>query len=264
MKFVRFTSAAHPQGAYGIATSDGGIEVIKGGLFDAVQKTGEVVTGSEITGYLPPVDPPNVFAIGLNYADHAAESADALPKEPLIFMKPTTAITFHNAEVMIPKMAPKEVDYEAEMCIIIGKPARHVSESEALDYVFGYTCGMDVSARDAQMGDGQWIRGKGFDTFAPIGPYVETELDPNNTRVRMRVNGQTMQDESTSCMIFKAAMLVSYMSRWATLQPGTVIMTGTPSGVGFVRKPPVFLRAGDVCEVDIEGIGVLQVTMIEE
>lgn len=263
MKFVRIVTVEHPSGVYGVVNGDS-IEIIKGDLFEPAVKTGETLNESDIMRYLPPVDPPNIFAIGLNYADHAAEGGDALPKEPLIFMKPTTALTAHGSNVLLPKMASAKVDYEAELSIIIGKTARHVSEAQALDYVLGYTCGMDVSARDCQMGDGQWIRGKGFDSFAPLGPYVVTDIDPNNIRIRMRVNGQTMQDETTECMIFKPATLVSYLSRWATLQPGTVIMSGTPSGVGFARTPPVFLAAGDVCEVDIEGVGVLRVVMAEE
>lgn len=263
MKFVRFASAAHPDGVYGIV-GPAGIEVISGGLFDTVEKSGEIVKEGYITEYLPPIDPPNIIAIGLNYVDHASESSSKLPEQPLFFMKPSTSVTGHLCDVMLPKMAPTQVDYEAEMCIIIGKTARHISREEAADHIFGYTCGMDISARDCQFGDGQWIRGKGFDTFAPLGPYVTTDFDPSNSRVSMRLNGQTMQDEPTSSMVFDVPTLVSYLSQWATLRPGTVILTGTPSGVGFARTPPVYLREGDICECDIEGLGVLKVNIVAE
>ncbi len=263
MKFVRFASAAHPDGAYGIIEG-GRIEVVQGGLFDPIEKTGKVIPEADIERYLPPVDPPNIVAIGKNYADHSAEMDSAPPTEPLFFMKPTTSLVGHKGTVLLPKMAPCEVDYEAELTIVIGKTCRNVSPEEALDYVFGYTCGMDVSARDCQFRDGQWVRAKGFDTFCPLGPYVETDLDPGASRVRLRLNGETMQDALTSLMLFDCATLVSFLSRWSTLMPGTIILTGTPSGVGFARTPPVFLKTGDTCEIDIEGLGVLEVGIAEE
>jgi 2-keto-4-pentenoate hydratase/2-oxohepta-3-ene-1,7-dioic acid hydratase in catechol pathway len=150
------------------------------------------------------------------------------------------------------------VDYEAELVVVIGRKAKKVSVEDALDYVFGYTCGNDVSARDCQASDGQWARAKSFDTFAPMGPYVVTGVDPSDLRVRMRVNGKTVQDQSTRDMIFGVAYLISYLSQGMTLMPGTVLFSGTPSGVGVARKPPLFLKPGDICEVDIEGIGVLR------
>ncbi|MDD3928099.1 MAG: fumarylacetoacetate hydrolase family protein, partial [bacterium] len=163
-----------------------------------------------------------------------------------------------GGDILLPKMAPHEVDYEAELAIVIGRTCRNVPEYEALDYVLGYTCGNDVSARDCQMKqDTQWARAKSFDTFCPLGPWIETELDPDGLDIVSRLNGETMQSSNTSDMLFDCRYLVSYCSRIATLQPGTVIMTGTPSGVGFSRKPPVFLRPGDKIEVEIEGIGTL-------
>jgi 2-keto-4-pentenoate hydratase/2-oxohepta-3-ene-1,7-dioic acid hydratase in catechol pathway len=155
-------------------------------------------------------------------------------------------------------MAPGEVDYEAELVIIIGKRAHNVAEECALDYVLGYTCGNDVSARDCQLRlDAQWARGKSFDTFAPLGPCIETDLDPDSCGIRSRLNGQVMQDANTDDMIFNTSQLVSYLSRCMTLLPGTAIMTGTPSGVGFARQPAVYLRAGDLIEIEVDGIGTL-------
>jgi len=161
---------------------------------------------------------------------------------------------------MLPRIAPDEVDYECELAIVIGKTARHVSPATALDYVLGYTCANDVSARDCQLrlDGGQWSRGKSFDTFAPLGPWIETDLDPDNAEIMSRVNGREMQHSNTDDLIFDCRHIVAYLSEAMTLPPGTVIMTGTPSGVGFARKPPVFLRAGDVVEIEIAGIGVLR------
>jgi 2-keto-4-pentenoate hydratase/2-oxohepta-3-ene-1,7-dioic acid hydratase in catechol pathway len=162
-------------------------------------------------------------------------------------------------------MAPDEVDYEAELVIVIGKQARHVSEEEALEYVLGYTCGNDVSARDCQLRlDAQWARAKSFDTFAPLGPWIETELDVGDCRVQCRLNGATMQDGNTEDLIFGPRYLISYLSRCLTLLPGTAIMTGTPAGVGFARKPSVFLAPGDIVEVEIEGIGTLRNPVVKE
>jgi 2-keto-4-pentenoate hydratase/2-oxohepta-3-ene-1,7-dioic acid hydratase in catechol pathway len=258
VKFVRFVDARHPSGVYGCVQDGGKIEIIAGGLFDAVQPTGETVQESDILQYLPPVDPPNILAVGLNYRTHAAEHNEPLPAKPLMFIKATSSLSAHQQNIVLPKAAPDGSDYEAEMCVIIGRTARRVSVAEALDYVFGYTCANDVSARDLQGSDGQWARGKSVDTYAPVGPYVVTGLDPNNLHIQMRLNGQVMQDDSTQNLIFNVASLVSYFSQTMTLLPGTMILTGTPSGVGNARKPPIFLRPGDVCEVEIDGIGTLQ------
>jgi 2-keto-4-pentenoate hydratase/2-oxohepta-3-ene-1,7-dioic acid hydratase in catechol pathway len=258
MRFVRFTSVAYQQGVYGLLGDDGNIEIITRGLLEPVERTGESLNVSQILRYLSPVDPPNVFAIGLNYRNHADETSDSLPKAPLMFIKATTAVSAHEDNIILPIVAPNQVDYEAELAVIIGRKARNVKVDEALDYVIGYTCANDVSSRDCQMRDGQWARGKSFDTFAPLGPYVVTDVDPGNLQVQMRLNGEVMQNQSTSDLVFDVATLVSYLSHSLTLLPNTVILTGTPGGVGFTRKPPIFLRAGDVCEVDIEGIGILR------
>ncbi|MDD5729062.1 MAG: fumarylacetoacetate hydrolase family protein [Victivallales bacterium] len=228
---------------------------------------GDPLTGLEPTGaevaladvkLLPPIAPVNILAIGQNYKAHAEEGGDTLPKAPLLFMKATSSLNGPDAPIFIPRSAPAEVDYEAELALVIGKTAHRVKASEALDYVLGYTCANDVSARNCQRGDGQWVRGKSFDTFCPLGPWIETELDPSDLRVQGRLNGKTMQDASTSLLIFNIPFLISYLSQDITLLPGTVLLTGTPAGVGFARKPPVWLKPGDIFEVEIEGIGVLR------
>lgn len=212
-----------------------------------------------VRSFLPPIEPPNIFAIGRNYRAHAAETGSALPERPLIFQKATTALIGDGVAISLPTSAPEEVDYEAELAIVIGRRARYVSEARALDFVLGYTCANDVSARDCQRNDKQWVRAKGFDTFCPLGPWLVTadELDPDRCRVRSRLNGQVMQDADTSAMIFSCRQLVSYLSHQFTLSPGTVILTGTPEGVGMARQPPVFLKAGDRVEVEVDGIGIL-------
>ncbi len=264
MKFVRFISDTYPSGTYGLIDEDKGIFVLRGGLFDPVEPTGDVILSSSIRRFLPCVDPPNILAIGLNYRDHAAETGAELPKKPLLFIKATNSLSAHNESIILPSAAPDMVDYEAELVVIIGKTARNVPLDKAPEYIFGYSCGHDVSARDAQRGDGQWARAKSFDTFGPIGPYIVTGLDPTNLRIQMKVNNKKMQDSSTSQMIFGVHELVSYLSYSFTLLPGTVIFTGTPSGVGVARSPQVFLQSGDVCEVEIEGIGVLRNTVRAE
>lgn len=213
----------------------------------------------EVAALLAPVQPPNIFAIGRNYRAHVQETGAKVPEKPLIFQKPTTAVSDPQGVILLPRSAPDEVDFEAELAIVIGRLCRRVSPPEALDFVLGYTCANDVSARDCQRADKQWTRAKGFDTFCPLGPWIVTadELDPDRCRVRTRLNGRLMQDASTSEMIHNCRALVSYLSHQFTLLPGTVILTGTPEGVGMARNPPVFLRSGDCIEVEIDGIGTL-------
>jgi len=208
---------------------------------------------------LAPVNPPNIIAIGLNYKKHAQESGHGYPKKPVIFLKATSSLIGPEDKIILPQMAPDEVDYEAELTIVIGKRAKNVEIEEAEDYIFGYTCANDVSARDCQIRlDQQWARGKSFDTFCPLGPWIETELaEPDRCRIISRLNSEIMQDSNTSDLIFNTKELLSYCSKNFTLYPGTVIMTGTPVGVGFARKPPVFLKPGDTIEIEIEGIGKL-------
>lgn len=210
----------------------------------------------------PIPDPPKVICIGLNYRDHAAESGASIPREPVLFSKFATAVIGPGEAICLPAVS-REVDYEAELVLVVGKKGRHLSASSAVDHLAGCTIGHDVSARDWQLKkDGkQWMAGKTFDTFAPTGPYLMTvdELgDPHNLSIRLRLNGQTLQDSNTRQMIFRAGDLLAYISQVVTLQPGDLIFTGTPSGVGFTRKPPVFLKDGDVVEVEIEKLGVLR------
>jgi 2-keto-4-pentenoate hydratase/2-oxohepta-3-ene-1,7-dioic acid hydratase in catechol pathway len=247
-------------GGGGARERDGGAavaRVIAGDLFGAFRVTKKTV---EVARLLAPVSPVNVIGIGLNYRRHAEESGFAVPEEPLVFAKLTTSVTGPRDPIVLPVDAPEEVDYEAELAIVIGKTARHVSEAAALECVLGYTCANDVSARDCQIRrDKQWTRAKGFDTFCPLGPclVIDPTMDPNALRIRSRLNERVMQDSSTADMIFSVRKLISYLSRQFTLLPGTVILTGTPEGVGFAREPAVYLRAGDTIEVEIEGIGRL-------
>jgi len=208
---------------------------------------------------LAPLTPPNIIAIGLNYKKHAREAGHVFPKKPVIFIKLTSSVIGPEEKIIIPQEVPDEVDYEAELAIVIGKKAKNVEIEEAQDYIFGYTCVNDVSARDCQHHlDKQWARGKSFDTFCPMGPWIETELaEPDNSRIMSRLNGQTMQDSSTSDLIFNTKELLSYCSKNFTLYPGTLILTGTPGGVGYARNPAVFLKPGDTIEIEIEGIGKL-------
>ncbi|MGD8453409.1 MAG: fumarylacetoacetate hydrolase family protein [Phycisphaerae bacterium] len=212
-----------------------------------------------IQRYLPPVEPPNIFAIGRNYRAHVEETGARPPAAPLIFQKATTALNAHRHSIVLPEAAPEEVDFEAELALVIGRAARDVTPDEALSYVAGVTCANDVSARDCQRNDKQWTRAKGFDTFCPLGPWLVSldELDPEHRAIRSRLNGQIMQESDTSQMTFSCRALISYLSQQFTLLPGTVILTGTPDGVGFARQPPVFLRPGDRIEVEIDGIGTL-------
>ena len=209
--------------------------------------------------FLPAVYPSKILAIGRNYAEHAAEGGAELPKAPLLFNKLPNALSAHKAPIVLPTIS-EQVDFEAELAVIIGRTAKRVSEAEALDYVFGYSLINDVSARDLQFGDGQWTRGKGLDTFAPLGPFITTrdEIDDVQTlKIEGVLNGEVMQSSNTSRMIFQIAYLISYLSQGITLQPGDVIASGTPDGVGIFRKPPVLLKPGDVFEVKIEKMGVL-------
>src|SRR5437764_2561518 len=210
--------------------------------------------------FLPAVIPGKILAIGRNYADHAAEGGADLPKAPLLFNKLPNSLSAHNLPIVLPRIS-EQVDYEAELAVVIGQTAKRVSEDAALDHIFGYSLIDDVSARDLQFGDGQWTRGKSLDTFAPLGPFITTRdeiEDVQALQIEGVLNGQVMQSSNTSKMIFKVAYLVSYLSQGITLEPGDVIATGTPDGVGIFRKPPVLLKAGDVFEVKIEKLGTLR------
>jgi 2,4-didehydro-3-deoxy-L-rhamnonate hydrolase len=207
-----------------------------------------------------PIDRPGkIVCVGLNYRDHAAESNLTLPSRPLLFAKWQTALIGPGEDIVLPPVSD-EVDYEAELGVVIGRRARRVSAGDALEYVAGYLCVNDVSARDVQMGDGQWTRGKSFDSFCPIGPELvaaDRIADPQALGIRCLVNGEALQDSSTAEMVFSVAEVIAFASEAITLEPGDLIATGTPAGVGFARTPPVFLRDGDEVTVEIDGIGSL-------
>jgi 2-keto-4-pentenoate hydratase/2-oxohepta-3-ene-1,7-dioic acid hydratase in catechol pathway len=214
-----------------------------------------------LTILAPVPRPGKIVAIGLNYHAHAIEQNVEPPKAPLIFAKFPTSVIGTGAAITWDPTLTSQVDYEAELACVIGRRAREVPEASALEYVLGYTCGNDVTARDIQFGDRQWVRGKSLDTFCPLGPWIVTRdeiPDPQALRVRATVAGETLQDGHTRDMVFSVAQIIAHASRAFTLEPGDVIMTGTPSGVGVSREPQRFLGDGDVVEVEIEGIGVLR------
>jgi 2-keto-4-pentenoate hydratase/2-oxohepta-3-ene-1,7-dioic acid hydratase in catechol pathway len=229
-------------------------------------RQGTPIPRAEVTLLAPILAPEKIICIGLNYADHAAESGQPIPAEPVVFNKFPTALTGPDQPIRLPSVS-SEVDYEAELVVVIGHEGKSIPESAALDYVAGYTCGHDVSARDWQLRKpgGQWLLGKTFDSFAPIGPCLVTAdevPDPGHLDIALRRNGETLQDSNTHQLIFTIPQLVAYISQVATLKPGDLIFTGTPPGVGAARKPPVFLQPGDVVEVEIEKLGILRNSVV--
>jgi 2-keto-4-pentenoate hydratase/2-oxohepta-3-ene-1,7-dioic acid hydratase in catechol pathway len=253
MKIVRFSQKDRS----GYAVLDGEkILPLSGSPFSGITQTGETLVLGEVT-LLAPCEPSKIVALGLNYRDHAAEFGHPVPDEPLIFLKPSTAVIGPEADILYPQMS-RRVDYEAELAVIIGKTARHVAEDKAFDYVLGYTCFNDVTARDLQKKDGQFTRAKSFDTFAAMGPWIETDIgDPDNVMVEAYLNGERRQHSNTSNMVFGVRHLISFISRVMTLLPGDVIATGTPAGIGPMRP-------GDVVEVRVEGIGTLRNRVLAE
>lgn len=246
MKIVRFK--AGDDIAYGLAEGEG-VTLYQGSPFVAWEPT-ETLIPWESVQLLAPVLPSKVMAVGKNYVDHADEMASDVPEEPLIFMKPATSVVGPNAHVVKPSISD-EVHHEAELAVVIGKVARNIRAEDASQYVFGYTAANDVTARDLQRKDGQWTRAKGFDTFCPLGPAIETELDPlERLAVIARVNGEVRQAGFTADMVFGVAEILEFITRVMTLLPGDVVLTGTPSGVGPVEP-------GDLMEVEVDGIGTL-------
>ena len=220
---------------------------------------GWLVPSQDAYWFAPVPRPGKLICIGLNYRDHAAESNMAIPKQPIVFSKFSTAVIAPGEPVVLPATST-QVDYEAELAVVIGRRAKDVTREHALDYVLGYTCFNDVSARDFQFADGQWQRGKSCDTFAPMGPTIVTAdevPDPHKLSIKLVLNGQAMQDSNTDQFIFGIPELIEFLSQTITLEPGDVIATGTPPGVGYARKPPVFLKPGDNMEVVIESVGTL-------
>ena len=251
---------------YGTDASEGMISYLEGDLFSGLTETGKRV---RIRKLLPPVSPPAIICIGLNYVDHFKETGMKFPEYPVIFMKNPASVIGSEEKIVLPSSCrnPLQVDYEVELAVVIGKPAKNVSRENALRYVTGYTIANDVSARTWQMkaGGHQWVRGKSFDTFCPMGPSIVTSdelLNPNDLEIECRLNGELMQKGHTSDMIFSIEHLIEYASEDTTLLPGTVILTGTPSGVGFIRNPPVFLKSGDRLDMTIEKLGTLTNTVV--
>lgn len=256
MKVIRFEDASG-EIRLGEPVGENRAKVIEGSLPGEWEITQQE---AKVRRLLPPVVPVNIIAIGLNYRKHAEEGGFEVPAEPLVFAKLTSCVIGPGDPIVLPASAPEQVDYEAELAVVIGRAARKVSEADALGYVLGYTCANDVSARDCQRyRDKQWTRAKSFDTFGPMGPclLIDPDRDPGTFAIRSRLNGDTVQDSSTSDLIFSVPRLISYLSHQFTLQAGTVILTGTPSGVGVARTPPRMLQAGDTIAVEIEGIGEL-------
>ena len=235
------------------------IDFIEGGGTKKPRHT-EVIPLDQVRLAPPVTRPSKILALGLNYKDHAKESKGQVPKAPLIFAKFPNSLLGHDDQIRWDTRITTKVDFEAELAVVIGKKVYDYPEASALEAVFGYTCANDVSARDLQFSDGQWVRGKSLDTFCPLGPWVVTtdEIpDPHSLKIQCRLNGELMQDSHTGMLIFKIPSLVSFMSRHFTLVPGDVILTGTPHGVGAFRKPPVYMKDGDEVVVEIERVGRL-------
>ncbi len=265
MKLIRHLSPSGP--AYAALQPDGSALEISGDIFGAFQVTQRSVKPGKL---LAPFLPTNIMCIGLNYKKHAAESNLPPPPHPVLFIKNTASVQNPGDPIELPvKLPSNSVDYECELGVVIGKACKNATKANALDYVLGYTCGNDVSARDWQRdgGGGQWCQGKGFDTFCPLGPVLVTRDEipnPNKLRIRTILNGATMQDWNTDDMIFDVRTLIEFLSSSKTLVPGTLILTGTPHGVGFARKPPVFLKVGDSVSIEIEKIGTLTNPVVNE
>ena len=236
------------------------LEYVEHGRSTDRQPGGEAVALGEVRLHAPISRPEKIVAIGLNYEDHAAETGAEIPEKPVVFTKYPNTIVGPGEPIRIPPIA-EQIDYEAELAVVIGRTTRNVPESEALEYVFGYANANDVSARDIQLGEGgQWTRGKAIDTFCPLGPYLVTRdevPDPQNLSIRCTLNGEVVQDGTTGKMIFSVAELVAFLSTGMTLVPGDVIITGTPPGVGMARDPQLWMKSGDEVTIEIEGLGAL-------
>ncbi len=242
-------------------------EVRDGGTIVWDPAPGAVVGPLDDVALGAPVPAPGkVVCVGRNYAEHAAETGSAVPNEPQLFSKWANAVVGPGADVILPSIT-RALDYEAELVAVIGRTAHRVPESRALDFVLGYTCGNDISARDLQFGDTQWTRGKALDTFAPMGPWIVTtdEIpDPQDLGIRCLVNGETRQDDTTAHMVFTVARIIEFVTEAITLDPGDVIYTGTPPGVGHGYSPPRYLRPGDRVRVEIDGIGAIENQIVAE
>ena len=249
MRIARFTTGEDP--VYGLVDGAGEkiAEITGDPLYTKIELTGQTHLVDDVRLLAPVIPRSKIIGIGRNYADHAAEMGSEVPAEPMMFLVPNTAVVGPGDPVVIPSVT-SEVHYEGELAVVIGRMCKDVAPEDAAKVIFGYTCANDVTARDLQRGDGQWARAKGFDTFCPLGPWIETDLDPSSLSLVTRRDGDVVQDGTTADLIFGVAELVSYASRAFTLLPGDVILTGTPAGVGPVT-------AGQRVEVEIEDIGTL-------
>src|SRR5437764_1704874 len=255
MRYCKFPTSDGPQ--YGEVQTQSGAEVIVRRIPPPEEDHACIFCEEEMqpiplteAHLLPPVNPSNIFCVGHNYREHAKELGNEVPADILIFLKPPSSLLAPEGKIVMPQISER-VDYEGELAVVIGKKCRNVTENEALSLVRGYTCANDITARDLQKSDGQWTRGKGFDTFCPIGPFVSDEITPEALELETRVNGQVRQKGNTRDFIFSLPAVIRYISSVMTLLPGDVILTGTPAGVGP-------LNAGDTVEVEIEGIGTLR------
>ncbi|HET7537051.1 MAG TPA: fumarylacetoacetate hydrolase family protein [Candidatus Didemnitutus sp.] len=260
MKIIRYLDRVG-RTHYGAEQIDGSVLRLEGDIYGAPRPTAE---RAEIAKLLAPIAPTQILCIGLNYRRHAEETKAKMPEQPILFVKGINTLQHPGDPILIPQhLRSDEVDYECELAVVIGRPCKNVRKENALDYVLGYTCANDVSARDWQIkrGGGQWCRGKFFDTFAPLGPRLVTRdeiPDPNALKIATILNGERVQDWNTNDMIFNVPALIEFLSGSTTLLPGTVILTGTPHGVGMAVKPePRWLRPGDSVSIEIEKIGTL-------
>jgi 2-keto-4-pentenoate hydratase/2-oxohepta-3-ene-1,7-dioic acid hydratase in catechol pathway len=266
---MRIIRCLDPKGETRLAVlqDNGEALALQGDLFGSFEVTSERI---EVQKILAPLKPDAILCIGLNYRAHAEETRSPLPEHPILFMKHPAAVQNPGDPIVLPRtLRSDRVDYECELAVVIGKTCRNVTREQALDYVLGYTCANDVSARDWQKnaGGGQWCRGKTFDTFCPLGPVLVTRdeiQNPNALSIRTLLNGQVMQDSNTSDMIFDVSQLIAFLSASCTLTPGTVILTGTPQGVGMARDPRVWLQEKDEISIEIEGIGRLTNPVVAE
>ncbi|POZ90936.1 fumarylacetoacetate hydrolase family protein [Petrotoga sp. SL27] len=246
MKLVRFQKDGKI--SYGVL-EENIIKVINGDIFDEFTVTDNIYPFTEVT-LKAPCNPSKIVCVGLNYRDHAAEMKDRIPEEPVLFIKPSTAVIGPKESIIYPKMS-NQVDYEAELAVVIKDKIKDIEEDQVKEHILGYTCFNDVTARDLQKKDGQWTRAKSFDTFAPFGPTIVTDIDPSNLNIQLLLNDQIKQNSNTNQLIFSVEKLVSFISKIMTLNPGDVIATGTPSGVGP-------MNVGDKVAVKIEKIGILE------
>ena len=266
-KLVRVKNArGEPQ--WGYLLSNGMVSLLEGSFESGFTATRQMNGGEQL---FAPVQPPAIICIGLNYRAHAAETGAKEPQYPVVFFKNPAAVIGPDTPIELPThLASGQVDYEGELAVVIGRRCKNVSRHRALNYVFGYTIANDVSARDwqKQWGGSQWCRAKSFDTFCPVGPAVVTndngEIDPMNLKIRALVSGEVMQESSTADMIFSIPQIIEFLSGSTTLLPGTLILTGTPAGVGMGRNPPRWLNAGDVVEIEIESLGSLRNPVVAE